>query len=242
MTLINHTYRFVFIHIPKNAGTSVSQYLSQVSTYRDIEVGATALGEACAPEYRRRYRLHKHSTFSDLERIMGPDELARFTTFAVLRDPFDRVRSIFTFLRTWKGWVDVKGYRRAAAEFERFKGVDDFVLSELFQSPGPDGLFLPQVTWITTDDPGVIRVDRLARFESLATDLANLVRVLGLPEHELTDRLRRANVSHASRWPRIVRSPQGPRQEMGDAAVERVRERYEPDFRLLETPARKTGR
>ena len=165
---------------------------------------------------------------------MGAEDLATFTTFAVLRDPFDRVRSIFSFLRAWKGWVEVKGYRRAAADFERYGGVDDFVLSEFFQTPGPDQLFLPQVTWITGADPGVIRVDRLARFESLGPDVAALVRVLGLPEHELTEPLRRANVSHGTRWPRFLRSGQGPAQEMSDAAVERVRTRYESDFRLLE--------
>jgi hypothetical protein len=168
---------------------------------------------------------------------MGAEDLARFTTFAVLRDPFDRVRSIYSFLRAWKGWVDVKGYRRAAADFERYKSVDEFVLSEFFQSPGPDQLFLPQVTWITSDDPGRIRVDRLARFETLGTDLAALVRVLALPEDKLTEPLRRANVSHATRWPRFLKAGQAAEHRMSDAAVESVRLRYEADLRLLENAA-----
>ena len=44
MTIINHDYRFVFVHIPKNAGTSVAHYLAQLSGY-DMSFGELFDGE-----------------------------------------------------------------------------------------------------------------------------------------------------------------------------------------------------
>ena len=104
MTIINHSHRFVFVHIPKNAGTSVAHYLSQLSSYRDQEIGATDLGEAIAPAFRRRFRLHKHSTFAEIEERTGP-ETADYRSIAVVRDPADRARSIYSFLRKWPRWT-----------------------------------------------------------------------------------------------------------------------------------------
>lgn len=124
MTLINHTYSFVFVHVPKNAGTSVAQYLSQLSTYRDQEIGATALGEAVAPRYRERFSLHKHSTLAEIREVIGPDDLARYRTIAVVRDPADRVRSIFAFLRTWSKWTSLDPeYSSYAADFPTTRRV-----------------------------------------------------------------------------------------------------------------------
>jgi hypothetical protein len=124
MTLINHTYGFVFVHVPKNAGTSVAQYLSQLSTYRDQEIGGTALGEAAAPHYRERFSLHKHSTLAEIRDVISPDDLARYRTIAVVRDPADRVRSIFAFLRTWSKWTSLDPeYATYAADFPTIRRV-----------------------------------------------------------------------------------------------------------------------
>jgi hypothetical protein len=107
MTLINHAHGFVFVHVPKNAGTSVAQYLSALSTYRDLEIGATALGEAAAPHIRQRFGLHKHSTLAEIRDVLGADTLSDFHTMAIVRDPEDRVRSVFEFLRAWPAWANL---------------------------------------------------------------------------------------------------------------------------------------
>lgn len=242
MTIINHTQRFVFVHIPKNAGTSVSVYLSQLSTYRDQEIGSTELGEAKAPLYRRRFRLHKHSTLREIEAVMGAEELAGYTTFAVVRDPYDRVRSIFSFLRSWKGWVELDPvFQKHAAAFAGFEDVDEFVMSELFLTPGPDRLFLPQATWIC-DDQDAVSVDRILDFASLDDDMAGLVDDLRLPRDRLKDPLQHTNVS---RGRRLLPNPlaqasatrEPPDHRFRTAAADRIRERYARDLALL-APAR----
>jgi hypothetical protein len=137
MTIINHSHRFVFVHIPKNAGTSVAHYLSQLSTYRDQEIGATELGEAIAPAFRGRFQLHKHSTFAEIEEATGP-EIHDYTSVAVVRDPVDRVRSLYSFLRQWPGWTDLDpAYERFGADpVDRVRSI----YSLLRKWPGRTGL------------------------------------------------------------------------------------------------------
>lgn len=43
--IVNHTHKFIFVHVPKSAGTSVTQMFSEYSSYRDLEVGGTPLAK-----------------------------------------------------------------------------------------------------------------------------------------------------------------------------------------------------
>lgn len=249
MTLINETYRFVFVHVPKNAGTSVAHYLSQLSTYRDLEIGATALGEAMAPEYRQRFGLHKHSTLAEIDAVMGADAMARFRTFAVVRDPADRVRSIHAFLRRWPGWTSLDpDYERFRAEFAGFDSVDAFVASELFLMPGPDRMFMPQVSWLSLDEGASLSTDHLVRLEHLERDVERVVVALDLPRDRLPGRLRRVNTSRdgrrqaqphrlgrmRARVQETLTRPDADRSRpLSAASLERIRERYAPDYELL---------
>ncbi|MCX7933452.1 MAG: sulfotransferase family protein, partial [Rhodovarius sp.] len=104
MCIINHSRRFIFVHVPKCAGTTVAEHFSRFSTYRDLEIGATALGEAVAAHYQERFGLAKHSTLEEIARVVGEEEIQSFLTFGFVRNPYDRVVSIFTFLRSWTGW------------------------------------------------------------------------------------------------------------------------------------------
>lgn len=139
MTLINHTYRFIFVHIPKNAGTSVALYLSQASRYRDQEIGGTQLGQAVAPFYRARFGLAKHSTITEIARVVGADAMPSYTTFGIWRDPIQRVASIYGFLRKWDAWRQLDGFVRFVPEFDACRDINDFINSELFRTTsGPD--------------------------------------------------------------------------------------------------------
>ncbi len=262
MTLINHTYRFVFVHVPKNAGTSVTRYLSQLSTYRDLEIGATRLGEEMAPAYRERFGLHKHSTLAEIRDVMGPEIMSGYRTIAVVRDPEDRVRSVFRFLSTWQRWASLDpDYADYAADFapassstlrtgrareilaglsrrpdaiatadaqgdrgatvEGFADVDDFIASELFLRPGPDRLFLPQVSWLALDEDS-IAVEHVIRYAHLERDLAGVVDALGLPVEHLKTPLPHANPSNGR-----------PGRPLRLDSIARLQRRYARDYELL---------
>lgn len=223
MTVINHTHGFVFVHVPKNAGSSVGRYLSQLTTYRDQEIGVSKLGEAAAGEFRRRFGLSKHSTYREIEAAMGADELRSYTTIAVARNPFDRVRSMYGFLRRWDYWRTLESLEQYADAFDAHPDIDSFVASEFFMTTGPDRLFLPQVTWLADDTGSELRVDHLLRLESLDEDMLRLVIDLGLPQERLG--------SLAEHRVNVTVKP--PAERFNSASERRIRERYHRDFELL---------
>lgn len=82
--IINDLYRFLFVHIPKTGGTSVTKYLSQW----DGGEAADELKHASLDEIAQLYVLDGH------------------TIFTVVRHPVSRVRSTFAFLRQYMYHAD----------------------------------------------------------------------------------------------------------------------------------------
>jgi len=224
MTIINHTYGFVFIHIPKNAGTSVGMALAPLTTYRDLELGATDLGQALAPQFRKRFGIGKHATLREVLDVIGPADAARYRTFCVTRDPFDRVASMFSFLRRWTTWHELPTYRAHVPEFLECRDVDEFVASRFFATPGPDRLFLPQMEWIRGPEDDRIGVDRLLTIHDLERGLLSFLGEIGVPGHAIQDvRVVIANDSPAS----------GSRDRFSERSVGIIRSRYAADFDAL---------
>jgi len=232
MAIINHTHRFIFVHVPKAAGTSVTQHLSQYTQYCDLEIGGTEFGEMIQPAYSRRFGISKHSTASKLRGIMGSIEWQKYFSFAFVRNPFLRTYSIYQFLRKWDGYDTT--LRQRIMEFDSFQ---DFVMSDIFLTPGPDQILNPQVFWLWRM-PGErqIGVSYVGKLETIDEDMAVIDQVindrvtsmsvadnLALARREQSDR--RVKSSHANKSSPVTRDAfDDPK------VVSRIRERYKQDF------------
>jgi len=82
MAIINHSFNFVFVHVPKAAGTSVTSILSKYTNYCDLEIGATEFGEYIQPAYKKRFGLAKHSPARDIRNLVGAVAWSKFFTFS----------------------------------------------------------------------------------------------------------------------------------------------------------------
>lgn len=227
MTIINHTHRFVFVHIPKNAGTAVAMALAPLTTYRDLELGATDLGQAMAPQFRRRFGIGKHATLREILTLIGPAESPGYRTFCVTRDPFDRAVSMFAFLRRWTEWQELPAYVAHVPEFVACRSVDDFVRSDFFASAGPDRLFLPQMEWIRPPDGAGVGVQRLVPIADLQQGLRSFLVDIGVPDQDV----QRVWVDVVNDSPRT-----GERGGLSDRAVEILQARYAEDLEWLGYP------
>jgi hypothetical protein len=223
MCIINHTYQFIFVHVPKSAGTAVAQYLSALTTYQDEEIGATRLGEALAPHYWERFRIAKHSTISEIGAVVGNVTLNRYVSFCVVRNPYDRVRSLYAFLKRWQQWRPLPNLAQYVSTFESHRDINDFIRSPFFQTPGPDRLFNPQVFWMENRADGRIMVDRFVHLERLEAELEPLLLEIGVSRKHLGSAM----------VPIVNVSTAGSPAPLDDSAREIVRTRYARDFELL---------
>jgi GT2 family glycosyltransferase/glycosyltransferase involved in cell wall biosynthesis/Tfp pilus assembly protein PilF len=170
--IINNTFGFIFVHVPKCAGTTMTNLLSRCSTYNDIEVGGTAMGETIAPYFRERFSLTKHSTAMEIRRVTGDDLWRRYFSFAVVRNPYDRAYSAYKFLQRMR----VKN---------SFLLFPDFVKSDYFLSEGLNRVLMPQLFWIRKNaNDTQIGVDYVGRVESIDQTVQQLaIRVPKLSNH-----------------------------------------------------------
>ena len=209
MTIINNTYRFAFIHIPRCGGTTVEVALSSLNHWTDIELGSTEFGQQVNRYYWKRFGLHKHSMARQISRVIGHASWSRYYRFALVRNPIARAVSIFEFVKS-----SPASYACPHADF------NDFVRANVGHNRGPDELLRPQTHWVT-DAKGRLMVDQIFQMESVLAKPDAVVARLGLPP-DVASSIR---FGHANR--RVFRVEPS---SIETDAIETLRRVYAPDF------------
>lgn len=169
--VINHSKEFIFIHVPKSAGTSVTARLSRYSKYCDLEIGGTAFGEMIQNHYQRRFGIRKHSSAAEVRAVVGPDVWERYFTFSFVRSPFRRTESTYRYLRSW-----AEAPPAVVSRMKGFPTLRSFLTSAYWsEGSGPDGMFKPQISWLrstTSEGLGSVNiVDYVGKVENLQADM-----------------------------------------------------------------------
>jgi len=168
--IVNHSHKFIFVHVPKAAGTSVSELFSKFSAYSDLEVGGTELGEALQHAYKRRFGLTKHSTAEEIRAVVGDAAWRDYYAFAFVRDPYARAQSTFHFMKRWHGNKEMK----QLAFMDEHTDFRSFVMSDTFAEQKAHRLLWPQARWLLDAD-GEMLVDFVGRLETLDEDIHSVL-------------------------------------------------------------------
>jgi hypothetical protein len=170
--------RFCFIHIPKTGGTAISAGYNRHLPFGDTPLGGSRLGESLQAAYRERFGLHKHSTAADVIRVVGIERFRAQFSFAVLRDPLDRLAS------AWRWALKVQDdTARIVAIARESEGFDGFARQAA-------AVFRPQADYVLLGEEVV--VTRLVPYEALDAAWPGICEAIGLRFD-----LPRANVSPA---------------------------------------------
>lgn len=219
MCIINSTFGYVFVHVPKSAGTSVTMVLSRLCTVLDIEVGGSEFGEAVQFAYMRRHGLTKHSSAREIRSMLGEQQWARFTSFGVVRHPLERLASTYRFLQKWDA-----PQNKLLAKIKTFETFQDFVESDIWcEEDGPDRVFRPQAFWLSETTRNELLVDRVCRVESLEEDLRALLLDLKVKPDLLPVQMPHSNATEQ----------RGDELQLSEPLLEKVRARYARDLSLF---------
>jgi len=143
---------FIFVHINKTGGSSVRQALG-------IEG-------------------YQHARASDLLKTVGRDRWERLTTISTIRNPWDRLVSIYH----WRIKTNQTSLAELPIPFDEWLRL---CLRERDPHYVKNPLMLaPQTYWLK-DGAGGLLVGRLLRFEDLAADFSSLCTKVGLPQLKL---------------------------------------------------------
>ncbi|MEX1026186.1 MAG: sulfotransferase family 2 domain-containing protein [Planctomycetota bacterium] len=164
--LISDDKRFVFVHVPKTGGTSITAALAPWSLPRNAARWASWVRWIGLPRDHRRFRFQKHGTLASVERIMEPTLFRSYFKFGFVRNPWDRLVSDYEAVRN-----DPATRRHARA-----RALPDFrayLEHEARRSQSTQVRLL-------ADRSGEVGVDFVGRFERLDEDLARVLARLGI--------------------------------------------------------------
>ena len=202
--IICNSRKFIFVHLYKCAGTSVTVTLAPILTWQDIVCGSTRYGAKLNPLFREQFDLHKHSPAARIREVVGEAIWNEYFTFTFVRNPYDRIISLYTYLDRQ---VRRRGLRRYIRRFigEGKRELWSWPATRAYLETRSFGQFIrhdsmqkaasmrSQRSSLLADDTGRIMLDYVGRVEHIDHDFAQVTERIGCPslaleEHNVSDR------------------------------------------------------
>lgn len=175
--IISRSRGFVFVHIPKTGGTSLSLALELAAPASDILIGDTPEARKRAKALRglkTRGALWKHATLADIDGLVSAADLAGMFVLTLVRNPWDRMVSYYH-------WLRMQHFEHAAVTLAKTCQFNDFICHPQTRA----GMRRwPARAYVTTVE-GTEQCTLFARLEHLEADLAPFEAHLGTSLHPL---------------------------------------------------------
>ena len=200
--IISHSKKFIFVHIHKTGGSSLSLALQPFLAWNDLILGGSDLGEKTNHLFFAQYGLHKHSTLEEIKAICGTEILDAYTSLALVREPTDRAVSLYNYIagfsrelaahigRTEEDLAaeSISGQGKIEHNFLRWDATRAYYqtdsFSDFIRAPETqtDMGFRPQINALRSDD-GAYNVQNIIKLEEVLHRLPTLWETLGFRFH-----------------------------------------------------------
>jgi len=172
--IINHKRKFIFIHLPKCAGTSIKRALYPYCDEYDQFFG----GHPDAPEGNNE--ISKHSTAMEIKSFATEKRWNNYFTFTFVRNPIDRITSLYNWWHHTKGLFDIKKKESICS-----MTFEEFVFSEETGPSMLSSLISKDVKDSFVSDKNRIELDFIGKQESLGKDFGYICGLFRLPNMPL---------------------------------------------------------
>lgn len=215
--ILSKDYKFIFVHIPKTAGISVTDAFGGYGRGRVRTILRSISRRLPFHESPERAHFRVHEPATKMIQKLGRSVFDEYLSFSVVRNPFDHAVSHYEYMKQFR--IDSTAQKVGAMTFEeylRYRMKPPFWNDTIFAR-------LPDQTYFLIESTGALAVNRLIRFENLSTELEALATDLKLPEFKL----RHVNKTKS-------KSDKRPFQSYYDPTTEGiVRKIYDRDFDML---------
>lgn len=171
-------YKFVFVHIPKTAGSSVTSALLPYSDPLPLRWLSSPLRKIGFPVNLGPIPLNSHATCSEILDLFGSSFFDYFR-FAFVRNPYDWVASTYYYILK-----DSRHVRHRIVS--SYSDINEFVAKDIMAHHYPS-----QSSYVYSND-GTLLVNKIACFENLNEDFnyitSQLNLKISLPETNRTNK------------------------------------------------------
>ena len=162
--MISHKHKFIFIHIPKCAGTTIER------TLYDYASDVSDIMPDCKWSIRTKNLRNEH-LFNSI------DKHNDYFTFTFCRNPYDRLVSAYTFFKLKEKYHTFNNFIKNS---NVFKNCEKILKKDFCQTTGLIYHFLPGVYFIKHG------VDFIGKVENLQEDFDIVCDKIGIPRKELS--------------------------------------------------------
>jgi len=170
--IISHGRKYIFVHIPKTGGTSLSLGLEARAMKDDILIGDTPKAinrRSRIKGVRSSGRLWKHSRLTDIYGLVTQEQIESYFVFTIVRNPWDRMVSYYHWLKEQK-------FNHPAVGIAQDNSFADFLINPIIQ----DSLQNDATRNYVSDSNGVEQCEMYLRLEALPQDTDRLEQALGI--------------------------------------------------------------
>jgi hypothetical protein len=160
--IISHGRKYIFVHIPKTGGTSLSLVLEAKAMKDDLLIGDTPKAKSRrnrAKGMDTSGRLWKHSRLADIYGLVTQQQIESYFVFTIIRNPWDRMVSYYH-------WLKIQKFDHPAVRCAHEYSFTDFLSDPMIKHSLQNDAAQKYVS----DHSGVDRCDLYLRLEFLQQD------------------------------------------------------------------------